>query len=115
MISEIVIQVNDLEQCRYFYRELLALGEPVIDSSVTAVFKLSQETQLVLKKSSARYLEHASSAVSWTLYTGSFDKLCEELEKHACLSGEEFRHFGARARYVPDPEGNVIILAEAKV
>ena len=76
MISEIVIQVNDLEQCRYFYRELLALGEPVIDSSVTAVFKLSQETQLVLKKSSARYLEHASSAVSWTLYTGSFDKLC---------------------------------------
>lgn len=113
MVCEIVIQVNDLEQCRYFYREMLALGEPVIDSCETAVFQVSPETTLVLKKSCARYLEHTSSAVSWTLVTGDFDKLCAELEEHGHLSGEEFRHFGLRARYVLDPEENVLILARS--
>ena len=114
MICEIVIQVNDLEQCRYFYRETLALGEPVVDSSETAVFQLSPESSLVLRKSCARYLEHASSAVCWTLFTGDFDRLCAELEKNGHLSGEEFCHFGHRARYVLDPEENILILARSK-
>ena len=29
----IVIKVNDLNNCRFFYRELLELGEPVVDST----------------------------------------------------------------------------------
>lgn len=114
MRSETNIQVNDLESCRYFYRELLALGEPVIDSCAFTVFQLSEEALLALEKSDACYLEHASCATALTLYVENFEERCSILKKNGSLSGEEFTHLGRRARFVSDPEGNIIIIAEAK-
>ena len=67
MQQQIIILVNSLEQCRYFYRETLKLGEPVTDSSELAIFKLDSGTTLILEKCEAKYLEHSSSALSWSV------------------------------------------------
>ena len=106
MQQEIIILVNSLEQCRYFYREMIKLGEPVIDSSESAVFKLSENCTLVLENTQARYLEHTSSAVSWSIEVDDFDAICAVLEKNGHTSGEEFIRFGRRTRRICDPESN---------
>ena len=106
MQQEIIILVNSLEQCRYFYREMIKLGEPVIDSSESVVFKLSENCNLVLEETKAKYLEHTSSAVSWSIEVEDFDTICAGLEKNSHTSGEEFIRFGRRTRRVCDPESN---------
>ena len=58
----LILKVNDLDACRIFYRDLLQLGEPVLDSTFAVVFHLTEELALTLEKSAAGYLEHASAA-----------------------------------------------------
>ena len=76
----IMIRVNDLDGCRIFYRDLLELGEPVLDSSFLVVFQLSEDLTLTLEKSAAPYLEHASSACLWGFETEDLDGLRRRLE-----------------------------------
>ena len=114
MQQEIIILVNSLEQCRYFYRETVKLGEPVIDSSESAIFKLGEESVLVLEETKAKYLEHTSSATSWSIEVEDFDNICAELEKNGNTSGEEFIRFGHRTRRVCDPESNPFYITAKK-
>ena len=111
MKHEIIIKVNSLEKCRYFYRENLKLGEPVTDSSELAEFKIGDNVSLVLEEFQAPYLEHTSSAVGWLLETDDFDTICASLKELGALSGDEFIRKGRRAQLVCDPEGNPLILA----
>lgn len=106
MQQEIIILVNSLDLCRFFYRETLKLGEPVIDSSELVVFKLGENSSLVLEGTKAKYLEHTSSAFSWSIEVEDFDAISAELEKNGNTSGEEFIRFGRRTRRVCDPESN---------
>lgn len=110
MKHEILILINSLDACRYFYRETLQLGEPVTDSSELAEFKLGENVSLVLEETLAQYLEHTSGATSWVLETENFDSICESLEKLGMLSGDEFIRKGRRARKAHDPEGNCFII-----
>lgn len=114
MQQQIIILVNSLEQCRYFYRETLKLGEPATDSSETAIFKLDTSTSLVLEKCEANYLEHSSSAVSWSVEVDGFDEISAELEKNGYTTGEEFIRFGRRTRKIHDPESNPLYITAAK-
>lgn len=110
MKHEILILVNSMEECRYFYRETLQLGEPVTDSSELAEFKLGENVSLVLEECLAKYLEHTSGATSWVIETGNFDEICGNLKKLGMLSGDEFIRKGRRAQKAHDPEGNPFIL-----
>ena len=110
MKHEIVILVNSLEKCRYFYRENLMLGEPLTDSSELAEFKLGENVSLVLEECQTPCLEHASSAFCWALETEKFDSICAGLKEIGALSGDEFIRKGRRAQRVCDPEGNPLIL-----
>ncbi len=114
MHQQIIIQVNSLELCRYFYRETLKLGEPLTDSSELAVFKLDENTSLVLESNPATYLEHSSSATSWALEVDNFDTLAAELEKHGDTVGSEFLRLGRRTLKIHDPESNVVYIIEKK-
>ena len=49
----IVIKVNDLNNCRFFYRELLELGEPVVDSTYAVSFELMPGFRLILENSAS--------------------------------------------------------------
>ena len=114
MQQQIIIQVNSLEQCRYFYRETLKLGEPVIDSSELAVFNLDSSTALVLEQTAATYLEHSSSATAWAIEVENFSVLSASLEEHGFTVGDEFLRLGRLTRQLHDPESNILYIVEKK-
>ena len=114
MKHNILIWVNDLEQSRYFYRETLGLGEPLTDSCEMAAFALSEEAMLVLQKSCAEYLEHASGAVSWIFFPEDFDRVCAVLKKNGHWVDDNFSFPGCRGFRACDPEGNIFIVAEKR-
>ena len=108
-----VLQVNDLNLCRCFYRDTLNLGEPEIDSTELTVFRLNcdGEVFLVLQKNPLPCLEHASSAVSWFMKLPDATAIAKKLECDGypvCavdLYGEEFFR-------ISDPEGNAFFISE---
>ena len=63
----LLVRVNDLPQCRSFYRDMLHLGDPVTDSAFTVEFALSEQMILRLEQNHSPSLEHASSAAAWIL------------------------------------------------
>ncbi len=104
----IMIRVNDLDSCRIFYRDLLALGEPIFDSTFLTVFQLTGDLTLTLEKTAASYLEHASSACLWGFETEDLDGLRRRLEEagHELALDAECRDPSCDLRG-RDPEGNV--------
>lgn len=107
----VVIQVRDLDQARVFYRDVLGLGEPVLDSSFAVEFTLSDDFAVVLEKTEAVCLNPAGAAQCWMMRTGNLAELLGRLRS------EEIRYYPANrpeADYirVSDPEGNVILIGE---
>jgi len=109
----VVIKVNDLDACRTFYRDLLDLGEPTLDSSFAVIFTLADNFSLILEKVSAPFLEHASAATSWSFECGDIQALSKRLENCGYapltpLRGSCRTDFH-RGR---DPENNVFLVKE---
>ena len=107
---EIVVRVNDLDSCRIFYREVLQLGDPVLDSGFIASFKISGSAMLTLEKTDAPFLEHAGAATTWRFTTSDLASLRERMlyggyELKMDPSGDFWRG--------TDPEGNVFLVCEA--
>ena len=76
---EIVVRVNDLDGCRIFYREVLQLGDPVLDSEFIASFNISGSAMLTLEKTDAPFLEHAGAATTWRIGVRDLDALRERM------------------------------------
>lgn len=107
---EIVVRVNDLDGCRIFYREVLQLGDPVLDSGFVASFKLSETTMLTLEKTDAPFLEHAGATTLWRFATPDIKALAERMNYSGC----EFKCDPSGAFWRgTDPEGNVFLVREA--
>ena len=107
---EIVVRVNDLDLCRIFYREVLQLGDPVLDSGFVASFRISGSALLTLEKTDAPFLEHAGAATSWRFGVSDLKALRERMyyggyELKQDPSGDFWRG--------TDPEGNVFLVCEA--
>jgi len=45
----LILKVNDLDACRIFYRDLLQLGEPVLDSTFAVVYPADPDTHFRLR------------------------------------------------------------------
>lgn len=111
MSVEIVVRVGELDCCRYFYREVLGLGEPLLDSTFAVVFALSDGVHLVLEKCGFPYLEHASAATSWSMDCADLAAVAERMEKNGTPLEEERIQLGRRCRRGFDPEGNSFVLS----
>lgn len=109
----IQIRVNDLDQARIFYRELLGLGAPAANSTFAVEFEQPGGFTLRLESSKAAYLEHASAAVSWMLEVDDLAALREKLADagYPLADTPESRPGGTFYRGL-DPEGNVFWVAE---
>ncbi len=108
----IYIKVRNLDACRTFYRDLLELGTPIIDSNFWVEFAIGDGLRLVLEKSAATYLEHAASATSFILYTDGIERLIERLAEHGYNPQPvEMARPGATFYRCLDPEDNLIHLA----
>jgi predicted enzyme related to lactoylglutathione lyase len=110
---EIVIKVNDLEKCRFFYRNVLDLGEPVFDSNFAVSFDVDDRLSLTLEATDAKYLEHASSAVMWRFEVDDIDGMQKKMES----AGVSFSKVeGGSAEYYcgSDPEGNRFLVRKTQ-
>ena len=109
----IVIKVNDLDNCRIFYRDILDLGEPLIDSSFVVQFALAENLNLTLEKNQGNFLEHASAATSWCFDCADIEALSAKLQDSGFPGLFETVVFGS-ARYYKgrDPENNVFLVRQ---
>jgi hypothetical protein len=73
----VIIKVNNIDLCRNFYRNVSNLGNPVIDSSFGVEFQINNEFFLMLEKTDARFLEHESSATSWSCRIDNIDEFLD--------------------------------------
>ncbi|MBO5923030.1 MAG: hypothetical protein J6Q81_00820 [Lentisphaeria bacterium] len=109
--SGVLIRVANLDQQRIFYRELLMLGNPLVDSAFWVEFAAPDGTRIILEKSEAAYLEHEVSATTLVLSTPHLEKIRTELALHNYpLSSDEKAHPGEVFYRGQDPEGNVFYL-----
>ena len=107
MDCEIVILVENIDVCRYFYRETLGLGEPLQDSSFQVIFKLNENTGLVLEKCEMPYLEHASGACRFSLLPEDGIKSVDRLKDNGVMIEDGFDVSGRKVYRAADPEGNI--------
>ena len=110
----VVVKVRDLDACRIFYRDVLGLGEPELDSCFVTVFRLQPSLTLTLEAADAAYLEHASSATLWSLTVDDPERLSEKLVDSGYAPLEPLdRGEGFGCRRGADPEGNIFYVFES--
>ncbi|WP_294477057.1 VOC family protein [uncultured Victivallis sp.] len=110
----LILKVNDLDGCRIFYRDLLGLGEPVFDSTFAVVFLLGEKLTLMLEKSAAEYLEHASAAANFAFAVPDLEEFARRLDDNGCpLEPDSIRIGIVEYRRGTDPEGNPFLVCQA--
>ena len=109
----IVIKVKNLELCKAFYRDILDLGQPVLDSSFWVEFKVSPESSLYLEKAEwDEPVPEAGGKIAWLYRTERLSKIREKLGSYgyspssACTDKVGFEVY----RFA-DPEGNPFYIA----
>lgn len=117
--AAIVVKVNDLAMCRVFYRDILALGEPVTDSSIRTEFDFNANCRLVLVKvSPGEVLPPPSERLLFCIVSDRTSELADRLAtcgyapvtfipSCGCQDGVSDGAFAFR-----DPEGNLFLLAQ---
>ncbi|MBE6368353.1 MAG: hypothetical protein E7052_10690 [Lentisphaerae bacterium] len=109
--SGVLIRVADIDLQRVFYRDLLMLGDPVVDSAFWVEFCAPDGSRIILEKSEAAYLVHDVSATTLVLATPHLEAVRKELLSHNYpLTAEEKLHPGEAFYRGQDPEGNVFYL-----
>ncbi len=117
-IYAVVIRTNNIENLRNFYRDVLDLGPPVVDSNHWVEFKLGEATNLVLEAidpDASDTCVESGSRVDWALRIDDLDAEKERLaEAKLEPAGEEADRFGKRVLKYLDPDGNLIHLISEK-
>ena len=111
----VIIKVNDLDNCRIFYRDVLNLGEPLLDSSFVVQFALAENLNLTLEKNQGTFLEHASSATNWFFECDDIAALSQKLQDSGFPGLFDSITFGSSLYYKGrDPENNVFYVRQKK-
>jgi catechol 2,3-dioxygenase-like lactoylglutathione lyase family enzyme len=109
--SGVLLRVKDIKKQRIFYRDLLRLGNPLVDSDFWVEFATADGGRIILEKSEANYLEHLASATSMIIAVTDKDAVIKELLDHKYkITVNEKVHPGEAFHRGEDPEGNVFYL-----
>lgn len=109
--SGVLIRVKDIKKQRIFYRDMLQLGEPAVDSDFWVEFITADGSRIILEKSEAPYLEHMNSATTSVIAVQDKEAVIKELLMHKYnISVNEKLHPGEAFHRGEDPEGNVFYL-----
>jgi len=110
----IVIRVENLEICRAFYRDILQLGNPVMDSNFWVEFKLRDESSLFLEKMDEQVRASAArNRFSWIYDVEDTNALIDRLSDYGYESTTT-RTVQAGYSLIKfyDPEGNSFYVAD---
>lgn len=107
MDCEIILMTENIDVCRYFYREVVGLGEPELDSCQQVIFRLGKEAVLVLEKSELPCMGHASCACRFALGVKDIEALEKRMQQYGSPMRDGFGRLGRVVRRGSDPEGNL--------
>ena len=107
----IIISVADLDRARVFYRDVLGLGAPVVDSNHWIEFQMENGLILGLRALS-KVDKEKGHKIMWVYYTTDFEEVKSRLINVNC---EPLRMsappVGLKSEVYCDPEGNRFTLA----
>ena len=78
----IIIRVRNLTSCKAFYRDILDLGEPMLDSSYRVVFAEGDFSLQLEKLPWEAPLPPASSRIAWFFNRGSAGLICKKMNDY---------------------------------
>lgn len=107
-LQGIVIRVSNLEVSRAFYRDILQLGTPVMDSNFWVEFKLQCGASLYLEKLDDKAaVAVAKSRISWVYKVDDPNVLIKRLSEYGYHSTTTHEvRVGFKFVKFYDPEGN---------
>jgi catechol 2,3-dioxygenase-like lactoylglutathione lyase family enzyme len=115
-IYGITIKVENLTVCRTFYRDILRLGAPIMDSNFWVEFKLKNNVSLLLDEAGqGEKLPSGRGRISWMCEIKDFDDTVSLLKEkgHEPISEEEEQDNKRMIQFC-DPEGNPFYLVADK-
>ena len=112
----IVIKVKNLTTCKVFYRDVLGLGDPVLDSNFRVEFQINDSFCLILEKTPYEaVLPRASGRISW-LFDTDAGTIRDRLKAYGYAVPElpETEQKGEAFCRFADPEGNPFYVTAGK-
>ena len=116
--ANFVLSVADIPAERAFYRDVVGLGEPVMDSNVWVEFKLDGGCSFCLEQAAPNKAPlPPHSRIEFLFFVDSLDDF--ESRYHAlgfknATEGSPCGQMGLRAVQYPDPEGNLFRVTDKK-
>lgn len=112
----VIVKVENLDVCRSFYRDIIGLGVPVMDSNFWVEFKLQDDVSLVLEQAiEGERLPVGRGRVSWLYRVNDIETVLERLREHGYEPyASEQERLGYRVFMFFDPEGNPFHLYSGK-
>lgn len=105
----LVLRVRDMQKCRAFYRDTLALGTPVLDSSFWVEFQMCDGGKLCLEAIEPKtVLARQESSPVWMMEAE--EELIEQLTAYRLPQQKTPSILGYNVTAFRDPEGNVFYL-----
>jgi predicted enzyme related to lactoylglutathione lyase len=113
-LSAVIIKVQNLNICRSFYRELLDLGAPVMDSNFWVEFKLGECASLILEQIiTGEPTPEGRGRIAWLCAVKDYEQTVERLKANGYDPlGEEEEHLGMKILNFLDPEGNPFTICD---
>lgn len=110
MVFGIVIKVKNLTSCKAFYRDILNLGEPVLDSSFRVEFRCGDSFSLILEKISWDETGFAfPERIAWFYGSGNALDIQKKIHSYGysdkCSISTAAKGGASLCRFT-DPEGN---------
>ena len=117
--TSFVLNVSDLGAERAFYRDVVGLGDPVLNSNVWVEFDLGSGCSFCLEKTlPGKSPAQQNGRTSFLFVVDSvadFDKRYREHGFEGESVGIPCEHLGMHARQYPDPEGNLFRVTDSRL
>ena len=112
----LVIKIENMKVSRAFYRDVLNLGPPIMDSNFWVEFKLSNCSSLILEQvDPTEKLSVSRGRMAWLCETNEFNSTVDNLARNGYEPiAEETERIGVKVRLYSDPEGNPFYLCEPR-
>lgn len=112
----VIIKVENLNACRSFYRDVLDLGAPVMDSNFWVEFKINGSSSLILEEvATGEKVPVGRGRISWVCSVNDLEEVVARLEKNGFKPlKEEEERLGIRILKYCDPEGNPFTICQKK-
>ncbi len=108
----IAVKVRNLDLCRAFYRDVLDLGSPQLDSNFWVEFKLGEGASLTLERIlEDEELPDPVGRISWLFKTEELESVLARLRKFGYEPKHEAQdRIGVKVYEFRDPEGNPFLV-----